>query len=76
MATRPTPLMHSTSSTASRRPPSRDSDATLYPPSVASSMTLTEEYAPSQPSSKGSSRGAHSRRTQQTVSLFTPQPCT
>ncbi|KAF2677263.1 actin-interacting protein [Lentithecium fluviatile CBS 122367] len=57
--------MHSTSSTASRRP-SRDSDATLYPSSTASSMTLTEEYAPSQASSKGSSRGAHSRRTQQT----------
>lgn len=64
--------MQYSSSTASRRPPSRDSEATLYPPSTASSMTLSDDYAPSQGSSKGSSRGAHARRAQQTVSPLLP----
>ncbi|KAJ4357976.1 Bud site selection protein 6 [Didymosphaeria variabile] len=58
--------MQYASSSASTTTPSRDSEATLYPPSTASSMTLSDEYAPSQGSSKGSSRGAHARRGQQT----------
>ena len=61
-------LAHAVPPTADRRPSSRDSEATLYPPSTASSMTLSDEYAPSQGSSKGSSRGSHARRGQTTVS--------
>ncbi|KAF2872382.1 actin interacting protein 3-domain-containing protein [Massariosphaeria phaeospora] len=50
-------------STVSRRPPSRDSEATLYPPSQASSMTLTSEE-PGTRSSQGSGRSTHSKRAQ------------
>ncbi|KAF2471642.1 AIP3-domain-containing protein [Lindgomyces ingoldianus] len=51
------------SSASHRQSPSRDSDATLYPPSQASSMTLTSEEAGTR-SSHGSGRSTHSRRVQ------------
>ncbi|OCK81730.1 AIP3-domain-containing protein, partial [Lepidopterella palustris CBS 459.81] len=48
---------------SNRTSPAQDSDATLYPPSQSSSMTLPGDE-PGTRSSQGSGRSTHSRRTQ------------